>query len=89
MVEKGMSPMAAIVASTLNVAKAYGKADDYGSVEVGKVADLLVLAADPLKEITNLGKVSEVIKGGERMAVSALPTKPVVTRYPRDADSQL
>jgi imidazolonepropionase-like amidohydrolase len=89
MVEKGMSPMEAIVGSTLNVAKAYGKADDHGSVEVGKVADLLILAADPLKEITNLSEVSDVIKGGERIAVRELPTGPVVTRYPRDTDSQI
>src|SRR3546814_8523970 len=54
MVEKGMSPMDAILAATRNVAKAYGKSEHYGTVEVGKMADLLILDADPLADITNI-----------------------------------
>src|SRR3546814_18529698 len=57
MVEKGMSPMYAILAATRNVAKAYGKSEHYGTVEVGKMADLLILDADPLADITNTGRV--------------------------------
>jgi imidazolonepropionase-like amidohydrolase len=89
MVEKGMSPMDAILAATRNVAKAYGKAEHYGTVEVGKVADLVVIDANPLKDITNIGRVHSVVKGGVQVDIAGLPTNRVVSRYPRDVDCDL
>ena len=50
-VEAGVPNMTSIVSATLNVAKAFRKDKDYGSVEVGKVADLSIVAGDPLQDI--------------------------------------
>ncbi|MCX7169874.1 MAG: amidohydrolase family protein [Proteobacteria bacterium] len=87
MVEKGMAPMDAILSATRNLASAYGKAEHYGTVEAGKVADLIVVAEDPLNEITNIAKLNVVVKDGERVDFKRLPLKPMVNDYPRDADS--
>ena len=86
MSEQGMSPMAAIEACTLNVARAYRKDADYGSIEVGKIADLLVVDGDPLRALANAGRLVHVIKDGAPVDVARLPDPPLVTRYPREAD---
>jgi len=88
MVEKGMSPMNAILSCTREVARAYGKADDYGTVETGKVADLVVVARDPLADIAHMGDLVSVIKDGVVVDLARLPTTPLVTKYPRNADSK-
>ena len=51
LVQCGLSPMAAIVAATGTAAAALGLEADVGTVEPGKVADLIVVAGDPLAEI--------------------------------------
>jgi imidazolonepropionase-like amidohydrolase len=58
------SPLEAITAATLNGARAIGIEDTHGSIEVGKVADLVVLAADPTRDIAALRNVVTVIKDG-------------------------
>ena len=63
-VEAGVSPMTAIQAATLNVAKAFGKDNDYGSVEPGKVADLSIVEGDPLKDIWVTQNVKTVVMDG-------------------------
>jgi len=87
MVEKGMTPMNAILSSTFEVARAYGKDKDFGSVEVGKVADLIVARRDPLQNIAHMGDLSTVIKDGRLVDFANLPLQPRVTRYPRNQDS--
>ncbi len=77
LVELGMSPGEAIVAGTRNGAIAAGALDEFGTIEIGKIADLLLLDADPLQEITNIRKQSMVMAGGRVIDVDALPTKPV------------
>jgi len=64
MVEVGMTPTDAIVASTRNPALAYGRSE-LGTVEVGKLADVIVVEGDPLADIRNLRNVVKVFKGGE------------------------
>ena len=61
----GLTPMDVLIASTRNGALAMGKGDRIGTVEVGKIADLLVVAADPLADIANLRQVRYVMRGGE------------------------
>ena len=61
----GLSPMAVIVASTRGGALAMGKLDEFGTVQPGKAADLLVVAADPLAGVANLRRIRYVIRGGE------------------------
>jgi hypothetical protein len=64
-VEAGLTPMQAIQAGTINVAKAFRKDKDFGSVEVGKVADIVAIEGDPLKDIWAVQNVKMVIKDGE------------------------
>jgi imidazolonepropionase-like amidohydrolase len=63
-VEAGVPAMTAIQAATLNVAKAFHKDRDYGSVEAGKVADLAIIEADPLKDIWATQNVKMVVMDG-------------------------
>jgi imidazolonepropionase-like amidohydrolase len=63
-VEAGLTPMEALLATTLNNAKVLGKEDELGTVEPGKYADLVILDADPLQDITNTQEIHLVIKGG-------------------------
>jgi imidazolonepropionase-like amidohydrolase len=60
----GVPPMAAIQGSTLWPAEALGVADDYGSVEVGKVADFLVVEGDPLTDMRATRNIRMVIQDG-------------------------
>ena len=64
MVRHGMSPMRAIVAATRNGADLLGLGDRVGTVEPGKMADLIVVDGDPLADISRLGNVLCTIQGG-------------------------
>ncbi|MBA8815567.1 imidazolonepropionase-like amidohydrolase [Microbacterium halimionae] len=82
MVEKGMTPLEAISAATINVARSYGKADTLGSIESGKLADFVLLDADPTADIRHLRAIDAVYKDGERIERDALPTQSLVTGHP-------
>jgi imidazolonepropionase-like amidohydrolase len=60
----GFTPMDAIVAGTRHGALAMGLGDTHGSVEIGKVADLLVLEASPLEDIRNTMRIRMTIRKG-------------------------
>jgi hypothetical protein len=60
----GVPPIEIIRAATLNPASAVGVDTDLGSIEVGKLADLVLLDEDPLLEITNTSRIWRVMKGG-------------------------
>lgn len=60
----GFTPMEAVVAGTRNGALAMGLGDTHGTVEVGKVADLLVLDASPLDDIRNTTRIRMTIRQG-------------------------
>jgi len=83
LVELGMTPMQAIVASTRNGALASKALDDYGTLERGKSADLLVLSADPLADIHNIRHLETVVARGAIIDRDALPTKRIWTRPAR------
>jgi enamidase len=61
----GLTPAEVIEACTRHAAQAAGQADQLGSLEPGKLADLLVVAGDPLTDIQRLNQVTLVVKGGE------------------------
>ena len=65
LVAGGVPTMNAIRIATLNSAKFLGRERDMGSVEEGKIADLVLLDANPLDDINNAKKIRMVIKGGE------------------------
>jgi hypothetical protein len=61
----GMSNLEALRAGTLNGAEAIGLAQDLGSIEPGKLADLVILSKDPLLDIQNTTSIRYVMKNGE------------------------
>lgn len=63
-VDMGMSPQKAISAATRINARILGKGDQLGTVEPGKLADLIVVNGNPLFDITALAHVEVVVKGG-------------------------
>jgi imidazolonepropionase-like amidohydrolase len=60
----GSSAAEVILMATRDAAKALGKEKDIGTVEAGKLADLIITEADPLTDIRNLHLIYRVIKGG-------------------------
>jgi imidazolonepropionase-like amidohydrolase len=74
LVRAGMTPLQALRAATGWAAECIGREQDLGTIENGKLADLIVVAGDPLAEVTilqNPGNIALVIKGGE-IAVNRL-----------------
>ena len=63
--EIGMSPMEALVAATRTSAECLGVLDDTGTLEVGKLADVVVVNGDPLADIRALHSVDAILKHGE------------------------
>jgi Tol biopolymer transport system component len=78
MASGGMKPHAALKAATIDSADAIGFAKDLGSLEVGKLADLIVLDANPLDDIRNSAKISQVMKNGRLYDAATL-----AETYPR------
>ena len=64
MVKVGMKPMAALIAATRTSADLCDKGDDLGTIEVGKLADLVALGGDPLANISAVRDVRLVMKDG-------------------------
>jgi len=64
MVEAGMNEMEVLVAATTNAAELLGLSDEIGSLEPGKAADLIATERNPLVDITELQRVSFVMKAG-------------------------
>ena len=64
MSEAGMSPMQIIVAATRNAAHVCNLEEDLGTLEAGKMADILVIDGDPLEDLHTLSNVRWVIHGG-------------------------
>lgn len=63
-VRGGMSPVEALKAGTITSAQSLGMAKDIGSIEAGKLADLVILSDDPSKDIANSDNIERVMLGG-------------------------
>jgi imidazolonepropionase-like amidohydrolase len=64
-VQAGLPPMAAIQTATLNAARAMKLDRESGTVEAGKRADLMLVEGDPLKNISDLRRVTKVVRDGQ------------------------
>jgi imidazolonepropionase-like amidohydrolase len=69
----GMSPFEALTAATANPARALGL--DAGTIEVGKLADLVMVEGDPLADIANTTRVRRVIANGRVYELDQLLTR--------------
>lgn len=65
LVECGLTPMEALVAATRNGAEVIGIADEVGTLEPGKRADLLILSGNPLEDVENIRQIEWVVQNGE------------------------
>jgi imidazolonepropionase-like amidohydrolase len=74
----GLTPMQAIVAATKSAAEVIGQGASIGTIEPGKLADLIVLDDDPVRDISNIRKISAVMRDGELMETASL-------LFPREA----
>ncbi len=63
-VAAGFTPLEALQTATLNAAKFLGRSADFGTVERGRIADLVLLDANPLDDIRNTRKIAAVIANG-------------------------
>jgi len=72
LVASGLTPLQALRAATSTGAEALGKEDQLGTIERGKLADLVVLEADPLAGIQNLRKIHLVVQGGKTYVPDAM-----------------
>ena len=71
-VEAGMTPMEALQTATLNPARFLGRTRDLGTVSSGKLADLVLLDANPLEDIHNTRKIAAVVLAGRYLDRAAL-----------------
>jgi imidazolonepropionase-like amidohydrolase len=72
MARAGMTPLQILRAATVNGAVAMNMPDDIGAIQAGRLADLVILDADPLASIDNLARIHAVIKDGVRFDPDAL-----------------
>jgi imidazolonepropionase-like amidohydrolase len=72
LVEAGLTSLEALQAATRNTARAVGLGNELGTVEVGKLADLVLLEADPLADITNTTRIAAVVANGRLFEKSEL-----------------
>jgi imidazolonepropionase-like amidohydrolase len=86
LVELGMTPAQAIVSATKNGAAACKSLKDFGTLEAGKIADLLILDADPLADISNIRKLNRVMREGRFIDTSKLPDNPVFSSRPAETN---
>lgn len=72
LVRAGLAPADALRSATIDAARFSAQARDYGSIEVGKVADMILLDADPLTDIRNTGKIAGLFFNGQYLDRAAL-----------------
>lgn len=86
LVDAGFTPMKAITIGSRDNARFLGQGRNLGTIAAGKLADLVVLGADPLKDIENLQRIEMVFKNGREVDrgyhadYSGPPPKPKLTR---------
>ena len=72
MVQAGLTPLQALQAATLNPAVFLGRLTEFGTVEKNKVADLVLLDANPLKDIRSIEKIDAVVLNGKYLSRNEL-----------------
>ena len=74
-VEAGMTPANALRAATLDAARVLERTENpsYGSIQAGKIADLVVLNADPIADINNTIKIDRVMRAGQMGSITVRP----------------
>jgi len=71
-VAAGFTPLEALQTATLNPARFYDREDEYGSVQPGRIADLVMLIANPLTDIRNTRTIAGVVADGQYLSSADL-----------------
>jgi len=71
LVKAGLTPMEALQSATRNPAEFLGRLHSLGTIERGKIADLILLDANPLEDISNVQKINAVVFGGKLIPKSS------------------
>ncbi|GFE91909.1 amidohydrolase family protein [Steroidobacter agaridevorans] len=79
MEEMGLPSLQILRAATYDVAAAYGKGKDLGTIEPGKIADLIILDRNPLQSAENYRSIHKILKDGVDIDRSLLPQSPILT----------
>ena len=77
--ERGMQPMEILKSATSHIARAYELEDEIGTLESGKIADIVILDANPLRNARNYRRIHSVIKNGQVVDLEALPVAPIIS----------
>jgi hypothetical protein len=83
LVKSGLTPLEALQTATYNPAEFFGMQSSLGTVEKGKIADLVLLDANPLQDISNSRRIAAVIANGR------LFDRPALTQLLHHVDSAL
>jgi imidazolonepropionase-like amidohydrolase len=83
MVDAGLTPNQVLITATLNGAKLMGLEKDLGTIEEGKLADMVILNSDPLNNIQNISNIHLVIKNGK-----AFQPNDIIRKTPPDIVQQ-
>jgi imidazolonepropionase-like amidohydrolase len=75
LVEAGFTPMEALQAATIKLAEFLGKRDSLGTIEPRKTADLVLLDANPLEDISHTRKINAVVLGGKFLPIAAISAR--------------
>ena len=67
LVQVGFTPAEALISATRISAEAIGMADEIGTIEVGKIADLVAFAGDPTDDVDAFSRVTAVFQAGQRV----------------------
>ena len=70
--QAGLTPQQVLQAATINAARALKKDEELGSIEAGKLADMVILSADPFVDIRNTAKIDRVMLGERLLERKAL-----------------
>jgi imidazolonepropionase-like amidohydrolase len=83
LVDAGLTPYQALASGTANVARFLGKSEEFGTVAVGRRADLILLEANPLADVANVRRRAGVMLGGRWHSESSLRERldAIATRY--------
>ena len=71
-VQAGLSPLEAVQTATINPAKFLGKEKEFGTIEKGKLADLVLLEANPLENISHTRRINAVVVNGRYLPQGTL-----------------
>jgi len=72
LVRAGLTPLEALQSATRNPAEYLNRLDSFGTLEKGKVADLVLLEADPLADISNTKRIAAVVRSGKLLTKAQL-----------------